>query len=98
MTAEPGPVFDMAMKHAIAYREAVAANPQLPRTDYHTTLETFAEPLPEVGMDPVMLIDRLAAMAEPGLMPMTGPRFFGWVIGASHPAGVAADWLVSAWG
>ena len=29
---------------------------------------------------------------------MTGSRFFGWVIGASHPAGVAADWLVSAWG
>ena len=31
-------------------------------------------------------------------MPMAGPRFFGWVIGASHPVGVAADWLVSAWG
>jgi len=29
---------------------------------------------------------------------MTGPRFFGWVIGGSHPAGVTADWLVSAWG
>ena len=29
---------------------------------------------------------------------MTGPRFFGWVIGASHPAGVAADWLTAAWG
>ena len=24
---------------------------------------------------------------------MTGPRFFGWVIGGSHPVGVAADWL-----
>jgi glutamate/tyrosine decarboxylase-like PLP-dependent enzyme len=29
---------------------------------------------------------------------MTGPRFFGWVIGASHPVGVAADWLTAAWG
>ena len=29
---------------------------------------------------------------------MTGPRFFGWVIGGSHPVGVAADWLTSAWG
>jgi glutamate/tyrosine decarboxylase-like PLP-dependent enzyme len=29
---------------------------------------------------------------------MTGPRFFGWVIGASHPVGVAADMLTSAWG
>ena len=31
-------------------------------------------------------------------MPITGPRFFGWVMGASHPAGVAADFLVAAWG
>ena len=29
---------------------------------------------------------------------MAGSRFFGWVIGASHPMGVAADWLTSAWG
>ncbi len=29
---------------------------------------------------------------------MTGPRFYGWVIGASHPVGVAADMLTSAWG
>ena len=29
---------------------------------------------------------------------MTAPTFHGWVIGASHPAGVAADWLTSAWG
>lgn len=37
-------------------------------------------------------------LAEGGLHAMTGPRFFGWVIGGSHPAGVTADWLVSAWG
>ena len=28
----------------------------------------------------------------------SSPNFHGWVIGASHPAGVAADWLASAWG
>jgi hypothetical protein len=37
-------------------------------------------------------------MAEPGLHSMVGPRFFGWVIGASHPVGFAADWLTGAWG
>jgi glutamate/tyrosine decarboxylase-like PLP-dependent enzyme len=31
-------------------------------------------------------------------MGMAGPRFFGWVIGASHEVGVAADMLTSAWG
>ena len=98
MTTEPGPVFAAAMKHAVRYREAVTADPHLPRADYHAMLETLAAALPEQGSDPAGLIDRLATVMEPGLMPMTGPRFFGWVIGASHPAGVAADWLVSAWG
>jgi len=27
---------------------------------------------------------------RPGLRALTGPRLFGWAIGASHPAGVAA--------
>jgi len=44
------------------------------------------------------VIDLLALKAEPGLHAMTGPCFFGWVIGGSHPVGVAADWMTSAWG
>ena len=44
------------------------------------------------------VIDELVERSTPGLRAMTGPRFFGWVIGASHPVGVAADWLTSAWG
>jgi glutamate/tyrosine decarboxylase-like PLP-dependent enzyme len=45
-----------------------------------------------------MVIRRLVDAAEPGLMGSAGARFFGWVIGASHPVGVAADWLTSMWG
>jgi len=98
MTTEPGAVLSAAMKHAVRYRQAVATDPRLPSRDYHSMLDRFSEPLPEAGMEPEALINQLATMSDPGLMPMTGPRFFGWVIGASHPAGVAADWLVSAWG
>ena len=60
MTTEPGPVFAAAMKHAVRYREAVAADPHLPRADYHAMLETLAAPLPEQGSDPAAMIDRLA--------------------------------------
>jgi hypothetical protein len=35
-------------------------------------------------------------VSTPRAARLTGPRFFGWVIGVSHPAGVAADWLTSA--
>jgi glutamate/tyrosine decarboxylase-like PLP-dependent enzyme len=34
---------------------------------------------------------------EPGLVASPSGRFFGWVIGATLPAALAADWLVSAW-
>ena len=98
MTADMESLFSKAMAHALAYREAVATNPQPPSASYHAMLEQLAGPLPEDGMDAATMIDGLAEFAKPGLMPMVGPRFFGWVIGASHPAGVAADWLVSAWG
>ena len=44
------------------------------------------------------VINELADLGEAGLMPITHPRFFGWVMGASAPVSVAADWLASAWG
>jgi glutamate/tyrosine decarboxylase-like PLP-dependent enzyme len=43
------------------------------------------------------VVDRLAAAVEPGLMAIGSPRFFGWVMGGTLPAALAADWLVSAW-
>ena len=48
-------------------------------------------------MDPLALVDELAAAAEPGLTAMGSGRYFGFVIGGALPASLAADWLVSAW-
>ncbi|MEW9920004.1 aspartate aminotransferase family protein [Marimonas sp. MJW-29] len=61
-------------------------------------LDLFDEPLPETGEDSVAVIEDLALRGEQGLNQMAHPRFFGWVLGGSAPVGVAADWLVSAWG
>jgi glutamate/tyrosine decarboxylase-like PLP-dependent enzyme len=58
----------------------------------------FHEPVPEEERSAIDVIGELAERADPGLMSMAGPRFFGWALGGSHPVGVAADWLVSAWG
>jgi len=87
-----------ALEQAVAYREDVATNSAAPRKDYATLRDSLLEPAPQRGTPPQAVIDELGTIADGGLMPMAGPRFFGWVIGASHPAGVAADWLVAAWG
>jgi glutamate/tyrosine decarboxylase-like PLP-dependent enzyme len=95
--SDPGALLTQAMSHALAYRRSLAEDPRLPSADYHAMLERFAGAMPEQGTAAGEVIEALATQAVPGLMPMAGPRFFGWVIGASHPVGVAADWLVSAW-
>ncbi|MDQ1323943.1 MAG: hypothetical protein QG587_1279, partial [Chloroflexota bacterium] len=54
-------------------------------------------PLPENGEDPATVLEHLAREAEPGVVGMAGPRYFGFVIGGSLPAALAADWLTSTW-
>jgi glutamate/tyrosine decarboxylase-like PLP-dependent enzyme len=54
-------------------------------------------PLPEDGEAPRDVIEALARRADPGVMPSSGPRFFGFVIGGGLPAAVAADWMTSVW-
>jgi glutamate/tyrosine decarboxylase-like PLP-dependent enzyme len=54
----------------------------------------------ELPDGPTAAEDVVAALvreATPGLMAMGSPRFFGFVIGGAHPAGLAADWLTAAW-
>jgi glutamate/tyrosine decarboxylase-like PLP-dependent enzyme len=91
-------MFDRAVSHALAFRRALAERPQRPEASYEEMRRIFDAPTPEHGLPGTAVIEELVAKAGPGLSAMAGPRFFGWVIGASHPVGVAADWLTSAWG
>ena len=77
-------------------RAADADRPHAPQASYAEMLKAFALPLDGAPVDRV--VDEIIARAEPGLAAMTGPRFFGWVIGGSHEAGLAADWLTGLWG
>ena len=54
-------------------------------------------PMPSGPSDPATVIAELARNAEPGLTSMGSGRYFGFVIGGTLPAALAADWLVSAW-
>lgn len=68
-----------------------------PRATLADMLDAFGGPLPAEGMDAEDVIDEIVSRADPGLVAIPGGRFFGFVIGGTHPAALAADWLVSAW-
>ena len=54
-------------------------------------------PLPRHGEDAGSVLDLLASQAGRGAVASGSPRYFGFVIGGSHPVALAADWLVSTW-
>lgn len=68
------------------------------RTSADDLRRAFGGALPEAPQNGAEVIDALIAAAEPGLVGNTEPGFHAWVMGGSHPVGVAADWLTSAWG
>ena len=86
-----------AAEHARAWLDSVGDRPVGPRVSADELAAAVAGRLPDGPSAPEDVVDLLAAVAEPGLMAMPSGRFFGWVIGGTLPAALAADWLVSAW-
>ena len=88
---------DRAHRHAEAWLSSLPDRPVPPRATADEVAKALGQTLPDGPSDPAEVVDLLAAAAEPGLMAMPAGRFFGWVIGGTLPAALAADWMVSAW-
>lgn len=88
---------DAAHRAALAFLRSLDDRPVWPRANLAEMLDAFGGPLPDEGMDPEEVIGEIVSRADPGLVAIPGGRFFGFVIGGTHPAALAADWLVSAW-
>jgi glutamate/tyrosine decarboxylase-like PLP-dependent enzyme len=82
---------------AIDYLRTLPDRPVRPEATLEELRQTLGGQLPEDGEAAGGVIETLVRRAEPGLMASSGPRFFGFVIGGSLPAAVAADWMTSAW-
>jgi glutamate/tyrosine decarboxylase-like PLP-dependent enzyme len=88
---------DHAHQHALVWLSSLEERPVPPQASIEAVVEALGTELPERGSDPADVVDLLVAACDAGLTGMPSGRFFGFVIGGTHPAALAADWLVSAW-
>jgi glutamate/tyrosine decarboxylase-like PLP-dependent enzyme len=79
------------------FREGLSERPQAVRVSADDLRAALGSPLPEGPTDAETVVRELAAAADPGLFPTAGGRFFGFVIGGTVPASLAADVLTSGW-
>ncbi|MDE2138249.1 MAG: aspartate aminotransferase family protein [Gammaproteobacteria bacterium] len=82
---------------AADYRETLAERPVRALLSPAELERALAVPLTDSGESATAVIESLAQIGARGSVASAGGRFFGFVIGSSTPAALAADWLVSAW-
>jgi glutamate/tyrosine decarboxylase-like PLP-dependent enzyme len=86
-----------AAARASRYLEGLEERSVAPTPQALEALDQFYEPLPEQPTDPQTVLARLDEIGSPASVGMAGPRFYGFVIGGSLPAALAANWLAGAW-
>ena len=81
-----------AHEHALAWLDSLDTRPVPPQAGHDEVAALLGRELPTGPSDPVDVVDLLARASERGLTAMPAGRFFGFVIGGTHPAALAAAW------
>jgi glutamate/tyrosine decarboxylase-like PLP-dependent enzyme len=84
-------------QRAISYLEGLDARGVAPAPEAVAKLAVLTEALSEDATSPEQVVKLLDEVCSGATMAMAGPRFFGFVIGGSLPAALAANWLAGAW-
>src|SRR5436309_10933832 len=82
---------------AADFLESLGERPVWPPATVDELRAAFGGPLPQEPMEAREVVAGLAEAASGGLVAEPGGRYFGFVIGGSVPAALAADWLTSTW-
>ncbi|WP_244216266.1 pyridoxal phosphate-dependent decarboxylase family protein [Phytopseudomonas daroniae] len=86
-----------ADRRAIAYHDSISLRRVYPDDNAIAALDSFDQPLPEVGHADEHVLQRLDELGSPATVTSNGSRYFGFVIGATLPAAAAAERMVLAW-
>src|SRR5262245_65641624 len=90
-------VLQRAAELAADYVETLDDRPVFPDASPEQLRAALGGPLPEEPLPAEQVIEELVEHVEPGVVATGSGRYFGFVIGGSLPAALAADWLTSAW-
>ena len=90
-------LLETTAQRAIRYLEGLDLRSVAPLPEAVARLERFHETLPDEPTDPLQVIAMLDEIGSPATMAIAGSRFFGFVIGGSLPAALAANWLAATW-
>lgn len=86
-----------AAKRSLDYAEQIRERRVAPDSEDIARLERLGGPLPEQPCDPKEVLAMLDDFGSPATVATTGGRYFGFVIGGTLPAALAANWLAGAW-
>ncbi|HEY7861760.1 MAG TPA: pyridoxal-dependent decarboxylase, partial [Gemmatimonadaceae bacterium] len=79
------------------YLETLPKRSVAPAPPAIDALRVFGQPLPERPTDPAAVLQQLDNAGSPATVATAGGRYFGFVIGGSLPAALAANVLAAAW-
>jgi glutamate/tyrosine decarboxylase-like PLP-dependent enzyme len=84
-------------KRSARYIEEIATRRVAPLPEAVARLDALGGSLPQAPCDPREVLALLDQVGSPATVATSGGRYFGFVIGGSHPAALAANWLAAAW-
>ncbi|HMA01911.1 MAG: pyridoxal phosphate-dependent decarboxylase family protein [Gemmatimonas sp.] len=86
-----------AADRAATYLEGLPSRTVAPSPEAVAALSHFDRQLPEHPVDPSRVLQDLDEFGSPGTGASAGGRYFGFVIGATLPAALAANMLATSW-